>query len=561
MIVGIDLGTTNSLIACFEDGKARLLGPKGKEMTPSVISHVEGALTVGLAARNRIVSNPNETAAVFKRSMGTEKTFSLGKGQSFGAVDLSAMVLRELKAQAETELGVGVSDAVISVPAYFNQIQRKAVNSAAQIAGLNPLRLINEPTAAAIAYGLQSIGEEGHILVFDLGGGTFDVSIIEVFEGVIEVKATAGDAFLGGEDFTDAICDHIGKEHGLDLNQSDQRAVIWGVAETLKHRLSESQTATLTAEVGGQERTFSLSRDAFDEACSQLVQRLRLPVERAIHDARLSREEIDRVVLVGGATRMPMIRGLVTRLTHKMPEIGIDPDHVVALGAAIQAGLIEKDEALDDVVMTDVTAFSLGIESAQQMGEHRQTGFFSPIIERNTMVPVSREETFSAMEKNQRQLRVAIYQGESALVKDNIKLGEMELNLPRNPDGYESVAVRFTYDVSGLLEVDAQVLSSGQTTSTVITELAGNISEADIRKRQKALSSLKVHPKDMEENVLLASRIERCYAAALSEDRHVLQKMLLSFNAVIARQNPSEIEAVRKDISAQLDQFEASYVR
>lgn len=559
MYFGIDLGTTNSLISVFENGRARLIGAEAP-LFPSVVSMMNGALVVGPVAKERLVAHSEDTIASFKRAMGSGKLFRLGQ-QSFTAQDLSALVLRALRDRAREELQTEVRDVVISVPAYFNQIQRNAVREAALAADLNPIRLVNEPTAAALAYGVQDIDQEGHILVFDLGGGTFDVSIIEVFERVIEVKASSGDAFLGGEDFTEALVRHFTKTHGLDPFYPEEKASLWSAAEALKHQLSQAHEARCSYHWRKGSLELSITRDRFAEVAAPLVQRLRLPVERALYDARLEREDINRVVLVGGATRMPLVRALVARLLGQLPESGIDPDLVVALGAATQAALIARDAAFDDVVMTDVSAFSLGFEVARRSGKHQIDGFFEPVIERNTVIPVSREGVFSALEPGQAQLVLALFQGESPMVKDNIALGKLVLDLPRSRNGVESVAVRLSYDSSGLIEVDTRILSTGATRSMVITTLAGGLSEAQIAERRKALAALKVHPRDEEANTALIARLERWYAMARGADREMLQDMLDAFLTRLDAQNLSDIEALRVQIAAALDAFEAGYVR
>lgn len=559
MYFGIDLGTTNSLISVFENGHARLIGAQAP-LVPSVVSNMKGTLIVGSAAKERLVAHSEDTVAAFKRAMGSGKTFRLGR-QSFTAQDLSSLVLRSLRERAEAELNCTVRDVVISVPAYFNQIQRNAVREAALAADLNPVRLVNEPTAAALAYGLQDIDGEGHILVFDLGGGTFDVSIVEIFERVIEVRASSGDAFLGGEDFTEALVKHLTKTHDLDPFHPEEKASLWSAAEALKHALTSAHEARCTYHWRKGEVELTITRDRFAEVASPLVQRLRLPVERALHDAGLGRGDIDRVVLVGGATRMPVVRSLVTRLLGKLPESGIDPDLVVALGASTQAALIARDAAFDDVVMTDVSAFSLGFEVSKQHGKSRFDGYFQPVIERNTVIPVSREQVFSTVELGQRQLRLALFQGEAPLVKDNIALGELTLELPSGDRNIEQVAVRLSYDTSGLIEVDTRLLSTGATQSLVISTLTGGLSEAEIGKRRAALAALKVHPRDDEANLALIARIERWYAMARGEDRDRLQEMLNVFKIRLEAQNLSDIEALRARISTDLDAFEAGYVR
>lgn len=558
MHFGIDLGTTNSLISVFENGQTRLISKE--PMVPSVVALLDGALVVGNTAKQRLTTHPKDTVAAFKRAMGTDKKYRLGR-QNLSVVDLSAMVLSYLKELARNETGVDVCDVVISVPAYFNQLQRDAVRAAALAADLKPLRLINEPTAAAIAYGLQDIDEQGHIMVFDLGGGTFDVSIIEVFEGVLEVKATSGDAFLGGEDFTRLLFDHLAKKHAISTEDVNVKARLWNAAEILKQRLSTTHEAECEFGLADRVERLAISREQFSEISTNLVRRMRLPVERVLYDARLSSNQIDKVVLVGGATRMPLVRTQVSRMIGKLPEVGIDPDQVVAIGAAIQAALTANDKALDDVVMTDVSAFSLGFAISRKLGNQVEHGFFEPVIERNTVIPASREHIFSTMERGQTEVVFELYQGESPRVLDNIKLGSLSIKVPRNLKEHEEIAVRLSYDTSGLLEIDTTVVSNQKTKSVVITDLTGGLSDREIAARKKALTALKVHPKDNEDNIALTARLERCYAMALGEDRSMLQDLLMTFRLALDRQNPSEISSVHKQIGEQLDQFEDNYVR
>lgn len=559
--IGIDLGTTNSLISVFENGQPVLIkNALGSYLTPSVV-HLSGdTLVCGEAAKARLVTSPETTVSVFKRTMGAQKTFNLGE-MSLTSEDLSAVVLRSLKQDAEAYLGTEVRDVVISVPAYFNEIQRKAVKAASQTAGLNPLRLINEPTAAALSYGLQDVNDGSLFLVYDLGGGTFDVSILEVFDGVMEVKATAGDAFLGGEDFTDALTTHLAKKIGKGSTTSRDGNALRHVADKLKHELSSRQEATMQAQIAGSDVTISVSRHEFEELTSDLQRRLRKPVERALYDAKLTTGDIERVILVGGATRMPVIRSLVAKMFKQLPASELNPDHVVALGAAVQAGLIGKDKALEDVVMTDVTAFTLGIETSRKIGDSYRPGFYLPIIERNTVVPVSREETIATLEKGQTHIVIRVYQGEAPRVESNIFLGMVEVPVPRNLKEQEAVSVRFTYDISGLLEVDSTVLSTDSTQRIVIDKLAGSLSEQEIKEKLQKLQQLKIHPRDLQENVALQARLEQSYAMARLGDRNYLQSLIVEFCTVIDGQNLSEIAIARQRISATLDAFEANYVR
>ena len=366
MIVGIDLGTTNSLIAVWQDGVARLIpNMLGEFLTPSCVSLDEdGSILVGRAARERLQTHPERTAAVFKRHMGSDKVVHLGK-RAFRAEELSALVLKALKADAEAYLGAPVTEAVITVPAYFSDAQRKATRAAGQLAGLKVDRLLNEPTAAALAYGMHQQGNESRFLVFDLGGGTFDVSILELFEGVMEVRASAGDNYLGGEDFVLTMMELFFERTGLPAklkNDPHFMQRLTAQAESAKRVLSAAPTATMRMRHDEKDHLLEIDEELLEKVCAHLLKRLRDPVERALRDANLRSSELDSIVLAGGATRMPVVKRLVTRMFGRFPASDINPDEVVALGAAVQAGLKMKDAALKEVVMTDVSPYSLGIE-------------------------------------------------------------------------------------------------------------------------------------------------------------------------------------------------------
>ncbi len=407
--IGIDLGTTNSLIAVFENGAPRLISNAlGSALTPSVVSDLDGRLIVGEAARDRLATHPRDTAAVFKRAMGAKTQFKIGTRQ-MGAEELSALVLRKLKADAEADLGQPVRDVVVSVPAYFNQGQRQATMDACRLADLNAVRLINEPTAAALAYGLQDRDGESRFLVFDLGGGTFDITVLDHFEGVMEVKASSGDAQLGGEDFTTALAKTMIETAGIEWSDlsRDEQIQAKHLADGAKRRLGLSETHDVTLRLKRGETALTLTREMFEAACAPQMRRLRRPIERCFYDSDLAASEMDRIILVGGATRMPMIRQFVTRQFGMFPDSSIDPDHAVALGAAVQAALVAQDAALDDVVMTDVSPFSVGLSTAEALGNGRFVdGLFTPLIERDTPLPASRERYFSTMQDNQTGLRV-----------------------------------------------------------------------------------------------------------------------------------------------------------
>lgn len=559
--IGIDLGTTNSLIAQFTENGPELISNRlGGVLTPSVVHVDRGHVHTGETAKARLLTRPDQTVAAFKRTMGTEKAYRLD-GKTMTSVELSAAVLRALKEDAETALEEPVVDVVISVPAYFNEAQRKSVAQAARMADLNPVRLINEPTAAALAYGLQDLSQESCFLVFDLGGGTFDVSILEVFEGVMEVKATAGDAYLGGEDFTRTLVHHLTGLASFKRLDGEDEAALRKAAEDIKLALTHRDTASI--EIRREELTLSatITRAQFEEMCAPLLTRLRRPVERVLYDAKLRPEDLQKVVLVGGATRMPMVRSLIARHLRHFPDGHIDPDHAVALGAAVQAGLVGKNQALRDVVMTDVTAHSLGVNTTKEIGNRFMTGYFLPIIERNTVVPVSREELLQTLRPDQTALELEIYQGESPDVTANVRLGVLKVPVPRSRDGsLQQASVRFSYDVSGLLEVDVITLGDGKRTSTTIRNLAGDMSDEEIEKARKSLEKLKIHPRDEEVNIALRARIEQCSAMAREIDREIFTALLVEFDVLLARQSTAEIAAFREAAEASMKRFEDSYV-
>lgn len=559
--VGIDLGTTNSLVAVFENGAPRLIRNKvGGFLTPSVVSFDGEHLYSGETARARMVTHPKETVSAFKRAMGTEITFKLA-GQVFTPVTLSSVVLQSLKADAEAELGCPVEDVVISVPAYFNEMQRKAVSQAAVMAGLNPVRLINEPTAAALAYGLQNLEEESTFLVFDLGGGTFDVSILEVFEGVMEVKATAGDAYLGGEDFSRLLEEHLTSQLSLRQRFDGNKAAVRKLAEQVKLMLSEKDTAEVSADQPGLSLSARLSRAGYEEICAPLLKRLRQPLARVLHDARLEPGDLDRVVLVGGATRMPMIRSFVARHLKHFPEAHIDPDQAVALGAAVQAGLVARNEGLQDVVMTDVSSHTLGIEVSRRIGKQHVPGYYLPIIQRNTVIPVSREEVVSPLSQDQNVIEVNVFQGEAPDVSGNVRLGSLSIPLPRARDGQNRpVSVRFTYDASGLLDVDVVSLVDGRNANLLIKNLSGSLTAEEIAKARAEMAKLKVHPRDSEENALFRARLAQCYEMARFEEREAVGDLLAAFDALIASQDLSAIASFRTGYEEVIQRFESAHV-
>jgi molecular chaperone HscC len=570
MIVGIDLGTTNSLVGIWREGAAELIpNALGHLLTPSAVGLGDDrTILVGLAARERLATHPALTATAFKRYMGTDRLLFVGE-KGYRPEELSALVLRSLKADAEAFLGAPVEEAVITVPAYFNDMQRKATKAAGALAGLKVERLLTEPTAAALAYGLAAAEEDEFLLVVDLGGGTFDVSLLHRFEGVVEVRATAGDSWLGGEDFVDAIVTAFmaGAGAAAGLPGLTSGAPIIGAlrrqAELAKRMLSTQDSATMALVHDGKPIDWQLTRDQFELMSEPLLARLRAPMERALRDARLDPDALSRIILAGGASQMPMFRRLIARLFRRLPVYQVNPEEVVGRGAAVRAGMLERGAGLEEMVMTDVAPFTLGIETSEQHGDnssHRIHGQFLPIIERNTIIPASRSKVVHPIEDKQRVLVLRVFQGEAPLVKDNVLLGELSIKLPVGPDTKQNVDVRFSYDTSGLLEVQATLLSSGRVDKLVIEGNPGVMQPEEIARRLAALVKLKMHPRDDLKTRALVARATRLFEERLGDTRAVIGRALGAFNAAVERQEPEEIEAAGKALAALLDELDKDFL-
>lgn len=558
MIVGIDLGTTHSLIGRWTDAGAQLApNALGNYLTPSVVSvDANGEVLVGAAARERLWTHPQQSAAAFKRGMGSEREWQLG-GRAFRPEQLSALVLRALIADAEAAFGEPVTEAIISVPAYFSDAQRKSTRIAGELAGVKVERLVNEPTAAALAYGLQQGDAGSRFLVFDLGGGTFDVSILELYDGVMEVHASAGDNYLGGEDFLDLLEQACVTDLGLTGLADSERAQLRGRLERIKARLSQDDQIDTELPLGGELRAWSISESRFADLAQGLLARMRMPIERALRDARLRAADLDAIVMVGGASRMPMVVRLVARLFGRLPLRHLHPDEAIALGACVMAGMKARDVAFRERVMTDVCPYTLGIEvSEEDPGGRRIEGLYSPIIERNHSVPVSRVQRYWPMTDNQTKMLLRAYQGESPRVANNIHLGDLQVPLSPRPREENPVDVRFTYDVNGLLEVQAHVLADQQRHQLIIERNPGVLSPAAIADCLRALEQLKVHPREQQANLALVARAERLFEELLGRDRQLLQQALLSFQHVLDSQDLRAIADARSGFSQWLTSLE-----
>ncbi|UUQ63127.1 molecular chaperone HscC [Pseudomonas fuscovaginae UPB0736] len=561
MIVGIDLGTTNSLVAVWREEASELVpNALGQFLTPSVVGlDDEGRVLVGQAAKERLHTHPRSTTALFKRHMGSAQEVRLGE-RLFRPEELSALVLKSLKEDVERAYGETVHEAVISVPAYFSDAQRKATRIAGELAGLKVDKLINEPTAAALAYGLHQRDKETSFLVFDLGGGTFDVSILELFDGVMEVRASAGDNFLGGEDFDAVLLERFIDSQRNATDFPDRNSVIQPLrreAERVRKVLGQEQSSEFTLRIDGRQWSHTFTQQQLADLYAPLLERLRGPIERALRDARIRVSDLDEILLVGGTTRMPLVRKLAAGLFGRFPSISLNPDEVVAHGAAIQAALKARSAALEEVVLTDVCSYTLGIETSQQYGQQIESGHYLPIIERNSIVPVSRVKSVYTLHDNQEVVKLKIYQGESRLVRDNVFLGELEMPVPKRKAGEISLDVRFTYDNNGLLEAQVTVPLTGEQHSLVIENNPGVLSPEEIQQRLQALSLLKVHPRDQQVNTVLTARLERLYQESLGELRERIGQWAGQFQQVLETQDERQIREARSELTRHLDRLDS----
>ena len=560
MIIGIDLGTTNSLVAYYtEEGPRIIPNLLGKNLTPSIVSADGDEIYVGETARERMLLYPETAASVFKRTMGTDKKYHLGN-HFFTSEELSSFVLRSLKEDAEVYLGEEVTEAVISVPAYFNDARRKATKRAGELAGLKVERIISEPTAAAIAYGLYECKQDAKFLVFDLGGGTFDVSILELSGPILEVRAVAGDNFLGGEDFTNVLENmFFEKFPQLDREAMDRKTLryIHKQAESCKIGFENERVSTMTCVIREETYEYPIDINDYEKQCEELLERIRIPVRKSLADSRLRLSEIDKVVLVGGATKLPVVRKFVSKLFRSLPDTSVNPDEAIALGAAVQAAMKERKNSIREIILTDVCPFTLGTEVAvERENGGYESGYFCPIIERNTVIPASRTETMYTIRDNQSLVEVSVLQGESRFASNNLLLGKLEIEIPKAPKGQESIDVTYTYDVNSILEVQVKVNSTGKTVKQILKGQQVDMTDEEIAARMEELAYLKIPPREQEENKLLLLRGERLYEESLGDERKIVEHALQKFDQALNTQDPAKIEAARGDFRAFLEEWE-----
>lgn len=563
-ILGIDLGTTNTLCAVFVDNKSLLIpNVHGEYMTPSAIAiNDDDEIIVGKAALDYSSILKYQNVKGFKRYMGTNKVFQLGNNK-FRAEELSAIILQKIKKDAEMYLNITIESAIISVPAYFNNKQRQATKIAGEIAGLKVIRLVNEPTAAAITYGITQKDDSTKYMIFDLGGGTFDVTVIELFNGIIEVRSSAGDNFLGGNDFTDFIVQDFCNNSNLAYDRLNkvQQNKLWNMAEKCKIEINKNIcTHQFEMSMSDNNTTYSYTYDVnkLDILFKPLVDRLMHPIKRSLNDSRLDPNELSAVVFVGGGSKIQTLSKICTKLFKKLPFTYHDPQLVVVMGVATLAGMYENNVELKDYVLTDVSPYTLGVSCVSGDDNIGYELEYAPIIERNSTIPTSKSRIFYTHPK-QDKISINVYQGESRKLDNNIKISEFELNMGSSSNDVQEVHVRFTYDMNGILEVNVNLPKNNMSKNVVIRESCGNMTNEEISKALENIKDLKIHPRDCDVNTAVISRAERMYEESLGEVRDEVSRAIKIFLNMLDQQNDNDINIARNKFNDFLNTLEYTY--
>ncbi len=533
-VIGIDLGTTNSLAAVYREGRAVLIpNSLGEFLTPSVVSIGEdGQVYVGKIAREMLITRPECTFQEFKRNMGTDIVYK-AQSREYRAEELSALVLRSLKEDAERFLGETVEEAVISVPAYFNDDRRIATKNAGALAGFKVERLINEPSAVALKHHMEN-EEMENFLIFDFGGGTLDVSMVEAFDNMVEIRAVSGDNYLGGKDFNELIAEYFYRENGLtkECFSPEEQGVVLQQAEALKRMLSSRNQAVRTFKLGKVEYSMEMSNQQLIHICAELFKRMTGPIKKVLNDSGMTWDEIDQVILAGGSSKMPVVRQYIQSIAETRVAVDDQPDESIALGVGLAAAIKERAGEIRDMVLSDICPFSLGMELYD--------GTFSPIIERNDTLPCSRSRLYSTARDFQDTMEFRIYQGESIMVRDNLLLGTLRLDgLPRLPAGEVSAVATFLYDINGILDI--HVDTQGKSVHKVIMNRKIGLSEEQLEERIKELKSMVMYPKGKERDRLLIERARRVYMESTGQARENLEQEIRRYESLLSCGKEKEI--------------------
>lgn len=542
-ILGIDLGTTNSLGAVYRNGKVELIPNRfGSFLTPSVVSVTEdGSVVTGQIAKERLITHPKDTAFSFKKNMGSDQKYNLG-GKTFLPEELSGFLVSAIVEDAKEYMGEEIKDVIISVPAYFHDKQRVATKRAGALAGVNVKRIVNEPSAAALASYFDTQNEQ-LFLVFDFGGGTLDVSIVDCFDTMVDILAVSGDNYLGGDDFNEAVAEGFLREHQLQRGNLSEKeyAILLRQAEKCKIALSTEKEVKMTAVLGGQTYQSVYTNERMMRESSAVWKRIQTVLRRALRDSRVEVEDIDAVILAGGSGKMPLVQSYMEQLFEQTPLVTGFSDQLIARGLGLVCGVMERKDEVRDYILTDICPFTLGT------GVNNETDpkhpYMSAIIERNTILPCSRIQRFSTASDYQKEVKIEILQGEEPYAEDNVQLGLITTMVPKKKRGQESVDVRFTYDINGILEVEVTVVSTGKSVTKVLSQ---SMDEKELARRMKQLEKLKVHPKDMTENQLILERLQALYEEALPETRDRLMYHIRNFESTLAEQDPRRIRKYRE---------------
>lgn len=542
-ILGIDLGTTNSLGAVYRNGKVELIPNRfGSFLTPSVVSVTEdGSVVTGQIAKERLITHPKDTAYSFKKNMGSDQKYNLG-GKTFLPEELSGFLVSAIVEDAKEYMGEEIKDVIISVPAYFHDKQRVATKRAGALAGVNVKRIVNEPSAAALASYFDTQNEQ-LFLVFDFGGGTLDVSIVDCFDTMVDILAVSGDNHLGGDDFNEAVAEGFLREHQLQRGNLSEKeyAILLRQAEKCKIALSTEKEVKMTAVLGGQTYQSVYTNERMMRESSAVWKRIQTVLRRALRDSRVEVEDIDAVILAGGSGKMPLVQSYMEQLFDQTPLVTGFSDQLIARGLGLVCGVMERKDEVRDYILTDICPFTLGTGVNNEADPKHP--YMSAIIERNSILPCSKIRGFSTASDYQKEVKIEILQGEEPYAEDNVQLGLITTMVPKKKRGQESVDVRFTYDINGILEVEVTVVSTGKSVTKVLSQ---SMDEKELARRMKQLEKLKVHPKDMTENQLILERLQALYEEALPETRDRLMYHIRNFESTLAERDPRRIRKYRE---------------